>query len=126
VLSNLVVSTIIRSALLIAVFTAGCSGSDPAPPDAGDDAAAPDASDAFVPDDGAIGCDPSLTYANFGMAFLQTYCFRCHGFDQQSAQSAGSAIVSAAGTGTFMPPTDPKPSPQERAQLTAWIACGAP
>jgi len=108
----------IRSALLlIALLTAACSGSDPAPLDA---------SDASIPDDGSIGCDPSLTYANFGMAFLQTYCSRCHGFDQQSAQISGDAIVGAAGTGTFMPPSDPRPSPRERQQLTAWIACGAP
>ena len=60
------------------------------------------------------------------MAFFSTYCGACHTWDQQSAQTSGDIIVSAAGTGTFMPPSDPRPTPQQRAQLTAWIACGAP
>jgi hypothetical protein len=115
--------------LLVAALAAGCGGTQPlAPADGGsnDSADATDPTDAALDGDGAIGCDPSLTYANFGKAFLDTYCFRCHGFDQQSAQTSGSAIVGAAGTGTFMPPVDPRPSDQERQQLTAWIACGAP
>ena len=73
-----------------------------------------------------MACDPSLTYASFGMQFFATYCAGCHAWDQQSAQDFGTAIVGAAGTGTYMPPVDPRPSPQERQQLTAWITCGAP
>ena len=113
----------IRFVLLTAVLAASCGGAALAP-DAGDpnDGSA----DASVGDDGARGCDPSLTYASFGMTFFGTYCARCHGFDQQSAQLSGSVIVSAAGTGTFMPPSDPKPSPLERQELTSWIDCGAP
>jgi hypothetical protein len=89
----------------------------------GDDDSPDGDSDAGV--DGP-GCDPAVTYATFGRAFFDTYCNRCHRFDQQSAQLAGDAISSLAGTGTFMPPVDPRPTAAERASLVAWIACGAP
>ena len=120
----------VASLLLTAVLAASLScggtsltadasgGHDTAPP--------PDAADAAADGDGAVACDPSLTYASFGMAFFATYCNTCHSWDQQSAQTSGEVIVGAAGTGTFMPPGDPRPSPQERAQLTSWITCGAP
>jgi hypothetical protein len=103
---------------LLAALAGGCAGSgEPLSMDADTDAAPPG-------DGGA--CDPSVTYASFGQAFLGTYCNRCHGFDQQSAQIGGTSISAAAGTGTFMPPTDPKPTPAQRQELAAWIACGAP
>ena len=89
----------------------------------------------------------TLTYANFGQTFMQTYCLRCH-----SASVTGAARMNApadhnfdnigqiqgladhidehAGSGpdatnTEMPPNDPKPSTAERAQLSEWLACGA-
>jgi hypothetical protein len=100
------------------LFGAGCAGEDlpqgPPPEDAGMDAT-------------VAGCaDQSLTYATFGQRFLDTYCNRCHGFTQQSAQTSGSSISAAAGTGTFMPRGTPTPTAQERAELVTWIACGAP
>jgi hypothetical protein len=91
--------------------------------DAGAESAT-DASDAADATDG--GCDPSVTYATFGMPFFATYCWRCHTWDQGSAQESGDVISSAAGTGTFMPPVDPLPTVAERARLVSWIACGAP
>jgi len=71
-------------------------------------------------------CDPSLTYASFGMNFFATYCNRCHAWNQESAQSAGSIIVNIAGTSTSMPPATPFPTAAERMQLVDWIDCGAP
>ena len=73
-------------------------------------------------------CDPSLTYASFGMSFFGTYCNRCHGWDQESAQLDGQVILDAAGAGTgaFMPPSVPFPTTGERMQLSQWISCGAP
>ncbi|HEY7374193.1 MAG TPA: hypothetical protein VIF57_18670 [Polyangia bacterium] len=120
--------TVARTVLLIAVLGSACGGARPFTPDDGGsgDSVEPADANGTADSDDAAGCDPSLTYASFGMAFLDTYCVRCHGFDQQSAQTAGAAIVGAAGTGTFMPPVDPRPSDQERQELTAWINCGAP
>ncbi len=71
-------------------------------------------------------CDPSLTYASFGMSFFATYCNRCHAWNQESAQSAGSIIEDFAGTSTSMPPSAPFPTAAERMQLVNWIDCGAP
>jgi hypothetical protein len=118
----------VRVLALLAALAGGCVGSG-APlsmdPDAGDGMDAAQPGDAGVGGD-AGGCDPSVTYASFGQTFLNTYCNGCHGFTQQVAEQSGSALSAAAGTGTFMPPTDPKPSAAQRHELAAWIACGAP
>jgi len=102
----------------VLVLMLGCAGAGAVDPDAGD------------PDGGMPACDPpALTYANFGMAFLDTYCNRCHGFTQQSAQLSASALYGAAvsgGASSFMPPVDPKPSLADRMRLGEWLNCGAP
>lgn len=89
---------------------------------------------------GAI-CDPSLTYANFGRQFFSDNCLRCHSsaggpaagisfethmsirqrlseIDQQAA--GGPARVNR------MMPLDRQIDDELRAELGAWIACGAP
>jgi hypothetical protein len=102
------------------VLGLGCAG-------AGAGTGDPDAGD---PDGGSPACNPpQITYANFGMAFLDTYCNRCHGFTQQSAQLSASALYGAAvsgGASSFMPPVDPKPSLADRMRLGEWLNCGAP
>ncbi len=89
-------------------------------------------------DDGGANCDDStLTYANFAESFMNDYCTGCHAPDATVRQapdlntyasvSASSDRVNArAGNGTTMPPFDPRPSAQERADLAEWISCGAP
>jgi hypothetical protein len=83
------------------------------------------------------------TYENFGSGFMSAYCTRCHSAmatDRQGAPSdhnfdrlseirtfAGHVDERAAagpnGVNTSMPPTDPKPSEEERRKLGAWLAC---
>ena len=111
---------LLLAALLLA---AGGCGNPALPPDVDGGEPAPDAG---APDASSACADQSLTYASFGMAFLGTYCNRCHGFTQQIAQTSPGPLSSAAGTGTFMPPGTPKPSAQERTSFAAWLACGAP
>ena len=78
----------------------------------------------------------TLTYANFGQAFVQSNCLACHNRQspnlttQAAVQAARSDIdqVAAAGpnaTNTVMP-EDHSVSAEERAKLGEWLACGAP
>ena len=90
----------------------------------------------------------TLTYANFGQAFFDSYCQRCHAstvtgaarmgapddhtFDQvQDIQLLAHHIDELAAAGpaavnTEMPPDGAKPTEAERRQLGEWLACGAP
>ena len=90
----------------------------------------------------------TLTYANFGQAFMQSYCVRCHGSGVTGAARMGAPadhnfdtvepirtfahhIDEFAGAGpdavnTVMPDSDPRPSETERRNLAEWLACGAP
>lgn len=89
-----------------------------------------------------------LTYANFGQAFMDNYCTRCHSsqlvggarngapayhdFDTQlGVQQVADHIDEAAGAGPdaendSMPPDGTMPTLEERQKLAEWIACGAP
>ena len=74
-----------------------------------------------------------LTYSNFGQAFMDNYCVGCHQkFGSQAGVKADtSAIDSYAGSGpnstnTSMPKSGTAPTDAERAQLSEWLACGAP
>ena len=87
----------------------------------------------------------TLTYDNFGRNFVSTYCTRCH-----SSLLSGAARQGAPGDHNFdsfagiftmanhidaeaaagpnavnnaMPPSDPKPSDDERRKLGEWLAC---
>jgi uncharacterized membrane protein len=117
------------------------------------DATAPE----LVPDDAVpitglasgASCPPNskLSYANFGQAFFQSYCLRCHtaaisgamrqapldrNFDELSMiRALAHQIDQQAGAGPtqqnqVMPPGDNVLALAERMQLAEWLACGAP
>lgn len=83
--------------------------------------------------------DSTLTYANFGQAFMQSYCLACHSDsgpespkfstlseiqghigDIDRAAAAGPNTVN-----TYMPEGASVPE-AERRKLGEWLACGAP
>ncbi|HTE51774.1 MAG TPA: hypothetical protein VK698_13060 [Kofleriaceae bacterium] len=88
-----------------------------------------------------------LTYQNFGHAFLEDYCLRCHSehvlgdaregapidhnFDTLAeCKLAANHMDQRAGSGPnatneLMPPGDPSPTQEEREQMSLWLACGA-
>lgn len=86
-------------------------------------------------------CPPesTLTYANFGQAFMQNNCLSCHraGGPESPTLSTLEQIranrdevdrAAASGpdaTNTFMPDGSSVPT-EERAKLGEWLACGAP
>jgi uncharacterized membrane protein len=90
-----------------------------------------------------------LTEQNFGRAFLDTYCTRCHsstltgparngapeGFNWDlidSVREHADPMNEEAGANADgsvnrdMPLNDPRPTDAERRQLSEWLACGAP
>lgn len=83
--------------------------------------------------------DSTLTYENFGQAFMQTNCLACHGskgpespkfdtVDQVRAHSMAIDEQAAAGPGgvnTKMPEGGSVPE-ADRRKLGEWLACGAP
>lgn len=83
--------------------------------------------------------DSTLTYANFGQAFIRTNCLSCHGssgpespkFDTlaQVRANAGdidrAAAAGPSAVNTYMPESG-SVSEAERRQLGEWLACGAP
>jgi uncharacterized membrane protein len=90
-------------------------------------------------------CPPagtSLTYDNFGAAFMNTHCQWCHGstvkdrlgapgefiFDthDQVIQHKDRIFVRSAAENDSMPPGPDDPSQEERNNLAEWLACGAP
>ena len=105
---------------------AGCSSTNQGGKEAGVDAPPVDAGTDGVPP----GCDPPpFTYADFGMAFVNKYCFSCHEFSQSDVQQLSSIIYDIAvsgGDGAAMPPADPRPTLAERMNLGVWLNCGAP
>jgi len=90
----------------------------------------------------------TLTAQNFGNAFMDQYCTRCHSstltgaarqdapvgmdFDTLDGVHANAqAIDEEAGSGpkrtnTAMPPNGTSPTTEERQKLSEWLACGAP
>ena len=78
----------------------------------------------------------TLTYANFGEAFVQDNCLACHTRQspilttQASVQAASTEIdqVAAAGPNAIntVMPVDHNVSTEDRAKLGEWLACGAP
>ena len=135
-------------------FSAGCGGDDGDDPgdehgDHGDEHRDHDPNKPIGPPSGADCPDgSSLTYANFGKDFVSKYCLRCHSrsvkgdarmgapsdhnFDTLSEiellamhmdQKAGAGPDS---TNEMMPPSNPKPTLDERKKLGEWLACGVP
>jgi len=83
--------------------------------------------------------DSSLTYANFGQAFVQTNCLACHGskgpespkFDTAAQIRANAAEIdknAAAGPDAIntVMPEGGSVSEADRRKLGEWLACGAP
>jgi uncharacterized membrane protein len=93
--------------------------------------------------DGGNDCTTStLTYDNFGSAFMTNYCLDCHSsssgnrmgapvsvnFDTlELVQNQASRVEARAGSGSSMPPSSfsSLPSDSERTMLSEWIDCGA-
>lgn len=81
----------------------------------------------------------TLTYANFGQAFMQSHCLACHSasgpespkFDTiEQIRAAASDIDRSAAAGpnavnTYMP-DGASVDEAERRKLGEWLACGAP
>jgi hypothetical protein len=89
--------------------------------------------------------ESDLTYDNFAKGFFSEYCNRCHSADVKGDKRMNAPAdhnfdtleqiellqdhidqMAAAGkkTNTTMPPSDPKPSLEDRKKLGEWIACG--
>ncbi len=114
-----------RRALLALVVLASC---DPAPMTI---------DQYHCPPDGT-----TLTYDNFGAAFLDANCNSCHSapvgyrhgapdtirFDtlDEVHELAARIFVRAAGPNTSMPPGPTPPPLDARDQLAEWLGCGAP
>lgn len=93
-------------------------------------------------------CDPRLRWDNFGQSFMDRYCTSCHSSAIHGGNRRGAppdhnydsiegvqkdldhldraAAAGPAADNEAMPPYGPAPTADERAQLGAWIACGAP
>lgn len=92
--------------------------------------------------------DSTLTYENFGEAFMGRYCARCHSSALKGAARQGApdnrnydsadgvradltvidvnAAAGPAAVNTRMPQGTPSPTEEERRKLGEWLACGAP
>lgn len=79
----------------------------------------------------------TLTYDNFGAAFMTSHCIQCHGTARAEkgitlhtaalVRSFADASNAVAGVGTSMPPRDSAPTTAaERGSLAQWLSCGAP
>jgi uncharacterized membrane protein len=90
----------------------------------------------------------TITAQNFGNAFLNQYCNRCHSSTLSGAARQQAPVgmdfdtpagvrehlkdidaSSASGpnrTNTEMPPNGTRPTADERKKLGEWLACGAP
>ena len=79
--------------------------------------------DAGATNDSAASCDPALTYASFGAAFLATHCNGCHSWSQADAKNDGT-VLSDVVTAGYMPPGGLTASQEQ--QFADWVACGAP
>jgi len=78
-----------------------------------------------APDSAAVVCDPSLTYASYGAAFLGAHCGSCHSFSQSFVQADATGLSGIVLEG-FMPPGGGGLTTAERDQFANWLACGAP
>ncbi len=129
-----VLGTVSVTAAALGLAAAGCSPDMPLP----DQVLADDADE--------TDCD-ELTYENFGQAFFQSYCLRCHSVTNVGDVARNDAPVGInydtldgvrefttrirlrAGELGDMPPLlvpVPRPSEEERLQLIRWIDCDTP
>ncbi|HTE52083.1 MAG TPA: hypothetical protein VK698_14620 [Kofleriaceae bacterium] len=140
------VLALVASLGLALALAPGCGGDDDGDHDDGDhdhDAPVGDPTGTVCPDGGT-----SLTYEDFGQPFVEQFCLRCHsesveGDDRQDApadhnfdtqfecEALAEHMDQKAGSGPdatndSMPPSAPRPSDEQRAMLSEWLACGAP
>jgi uncharacterized membrane protein len=123
-------------ALLASTVAASCGGEDD---DHGHPPSGGKASGAACPSGN------TLTYDSFGRNFMSTYCTRCHSTMLTGAMRQGAptdhnfdgfpgifvmadhideqAAAGPTSVNTLMPPSDPKPSEDERRKLGEWLAC---
>lgn len=98
-----------------------------------------------TPTGSACPPDSTLTYENFGQAFMEAYCTRCHSSELQGADREGApeyhdfdtlfGVVAVAdhvdewaaagpdAVNELMPPDGDRPTNEERYQLGEWLAC---
>lgn len=134
-------SGLLWAALVLGFNTVGCSGDDSSPSD--------------PPSALATGskcpnpASPSVTYQGWARGFFESYCTRCHSstlvtnserqgatphanWDDLPTIKAHSSEIDAYAAGgpnginRVMPPSDPRPSDDDRIKLGEWLACGAP
>jgi len=80
----------------------------------------------------SLTCDSSLTYANFGEAFISTNCGECHAgkespnLSTQAAVKSNSARILQEAVYTTAMPQNADISNDERTLLGQWLTCGAP
>lgn len=73
----------------------------------------------------------TLTYENFGQAFVTEHCLSCHASQrptlttQAAVQASAATIIDAAVTSSVMPAGSSLVI-DERRLLGEWLACGAP
>jgi hypothetical protein len=76
------------------------------------------------PMDAAAGCTD--TWANYGQAFMQANCTRCHAqFTTYAGVSADSTNIRSQVSGGLMPPDFPLTA-SAISRFIAWIDCGMP
>jgi uncharacterized membrane protein len=81
-----------------------------------------------------VTCPPSstLTYANFGSAFMTDNCLECHARNEKPTLSTQAQVqtqrtkILKEAVYTNAMPEDKDISIAEREMLGEWIACGAP
>jgi uncharacterized membrane protein len=119
----------------------GCAGADPKP--------AAQQSTLATGSKCADPAQPTVTYQGWAKGFFESYCTRCHSStltttterngappganwdDLSSIKTYAEQIDQYAaggpdGINRVMPPSDPKPSDDERTMLGEWLACGEP
>lgn len=76
--------------------------------------------------------DSTLTYANFGAAFMEANCLSCHDGNERPSLATQSGVQANMGhildeaVYTDSMPEDADMTIAEREMLGEWIACGAP
>jgi hypothetical protein len=132
---------LLTAALVLAAHCFGCSGDDSPP----NQPASALATGSKCPDPSS----PSVTYESWAQGFFESYCTRCHSStlvtnserngatphanwdDLPTIKAYASEIDAYAaggpnGINRIMPPSDPRPSDDDRVELGEWLACGAP
>jgi hypothetical protein len=118
-------SLLYRTVAIALFMLAGCAGAAGEPqPDAGQAMDSGGGPDAWPSLDSGGTCNSTLTYADFGAAFLNSHCNGCHGWTQAAVQSDATGLASIV-LGGFMPPGGGLTQAQ-RQQFADWVDCGAP